>query len=153
MPSTHYFKGLTTLKNLLGNRIIRFLICGVITAVFNIVLLAILIESFKLNQVNQSFFRNLANIASIEVSLIFSFFVYRIWVWPSSSWSAKKIFKQELPLFHLSCGIVIATRSFILFPLLDWAGVNYVVNSLIGIAIGSVMNYVISNKWVFKTTK
>jgi putative flippase GtrA len=153
MSSTHLSKGLITFKKLLDNRIVRFLICGVVTAIFNVILLAVLIESFKLNQANQAFFRNLANVISIEVSLIFSFFVYRIWVWSSSSWNSKKIFKQELPLFHLSCGIVIATRSLILFPLLDWIGINYAVNSLIGIGIGSVMNYAISNKWVFKSTK
>jgi putative flippase GtrA len=153
MSSTYLSKSLIALKNFLDNRIVRFLICGAITAVFNVVFLAILIESFNLNQENQAFFRNLANVISIEISLIFSFFVYRTWVWPSSSWTLKRIFKQELPLFHLSCGIVIATRSFLLFPLLDWVGINYAVNSLIGIAIGSVMNYIISNKWVFKSTR
>jgi putative flippase GtrA len=153
MSSTHLSKSLTTLKKLLDNRIVRFLLCGIVTAAFNIALLAILIESFNLYQVNQSFLRNIANVISIEVSLIFSFFVYRIWVWPSSSWTLNRILKQELPLFHVSCGIVIVTRSFILFPILDWLRVNYAVNSLIGIAIGSVMNYVISNKWVFKSNK
>jgi putative flippase GtrA len=153
MSSTYLSKSLIALKKSFDNRIVRFLICGVITAVFNVVLLAILIESFKLNQANQAFFRNLANVISIEISLIFSFFVYRIWVWSSSSWTPKEIFRSELPLFHLSCGIVIAIRSFILFPLLDWIGVNYAINSLIGIAIGSAINYVISNKWVFKAKK
>jgi putative flippase GtrA len=150
MLFTPLSESLNALKKLWDNRIVRFLVCGVISAIFNILLLALLIEFFRLDQ---PVWRNLANIISIEISVLFSFIVYRLWVWSSHSWSVHKIFKQEIPLYHLSCGASIVARSFILFPLLDWIGINYTINSLIGIAIGSAVNYSISNKWVFKSTK
>ncbi len=140
-------KSLITLKKLFNTRIFRFLVCGGISAFFNIILLAILIEFFHLNQ---PVGRNIANFIAIEISVLFSFVIYRIWVWSSHSWTIRKIVRREIPLYHLSCGASIATRGFILFPLLDWLGVNYSINSLIGIAIGSAMNYVISDKLVFK---
>lgn len=134
------------LKSLLNNRIVRFLVCGVITAAFNILVLAVLIESLKLEQ---PIWRNIANFVSIEISVLFSFFVYRIWVWSSNAWTIHSISK-EIPLYHLSCAASIAVRSFILFPALNWLNVNYVLNSIVGIAIGSGINYVISDRVVFK---
>lgn len=98
----------------------------------------------------QPIMRNLANIISIEVSLIFSFFVYRTWVWSTGKWTFHEILWREIPLYHVSCGFAIATRSLILFPFLDWLGVNYIINTLIGIVISSGMNYVGSDRWVFK---
>lgn len=147
MFSTSLHQSLSALKKLFNTRIFRFLVCGAISAAFNIILLAILIEFFHLNQ---PVWRNLANFMAIEISVLFSFVIYRIWVWSSHSWTIRKIFRREIPLYHLSCGASIATRGFILFPLLDWMGINYSINSLIGIAIGSAMNYVISDKLVFK---
>lgn len=147
MPSKTLIKTPKTSKKLFSNRIFRFLICGIVTAVFNILLLAVLIESFK---IGQPIWRNLANVVSIEISVLFSFFVYRTWVWSSQHWIARQIFRREVPLYHLSCAASIAARSFIVFPLLDWIGINYAINSLIGIAIGSGINYWISDRIVFK---
>ena len=134
-------------KKLLNNRVFRFLVCGVITAAFNILLLSFLVEFFKLEQ---PIYRNLANVVSIEISLLFSFFIYRIYVWSSQNWSTRQILRREIPLYHLSCGVSISTRSFIVFPVLDWIGVHYAINSLIGIAIGAGINYLISDRVVFK---
>ncbi|GET35663.1 GtrA family protein [Microseira wollei] len=136
------------LTKLSQNRIVRFLICGGVAAAFNILLLAIIIESFNLDQ---PVLRNIANVVSIEVSLLFSFFVYRTWVWSKSAWKLKEVLWREIPLYHLSCGSVVAMRSLILFPVLDWLGVNYSINSLVGIVIGSAMNYVMSDQLVFKS--
>ena len=129
------------------SKIFRFLVCGVVTAAFNILIITVIIEFWKLDQ---PVFRNIANVVSIEVSLIFSFFVYRTWVWSRGSWNFLEVLWRQIPLYHLSCGSVVAIRSLILFPFLDWLGVNYSINTLVGILIGSVMNYVLSDRLVFK---
>lgn len=131
-------------------RIFRYLICGIITAIFNVVLIYLIIESWKWNT---QFLRNVANIISIEISLLFSFFVYRTWVWVSHHSSWQEILGQQLPRYHLSCGLVVATRSFLVFPILEGLKVNYQINTLTGIILGSVINYVISEKWVFTKNK
>lgn len=129
------------------SKVFRFLICGVITAVFNVLLLIAIIQAFE---IKTPFFRNFANVLSIEVSLIFSFFVYRAWVWSTRRSSIREIMFQQMPLYHLSVATSIASRSFVVFPILDWLGVHYVINTLIGIVLGSIVNYRISDKLVFK---
>jgi dolichol-phosphate mannosyltransferase len=50
----------------------------------------------------------------------------------------------------MSAGSAIITRIFIVFPILDWLGVNYAVNTLIGILVGASINYLLSDNLVFK---
>ncbi|WP_390824733.1 GtrA family protein [Anabaena subtropica] len=128
------------------NRIIRFLICGIITAAFNVLLLITLLELLK---IEQPLHRNIVNIVSIEISLLFSFFIYRIWVWSEGKWNFRNICFRQIPMYHISYGLVIVVRSFLLFPILDWLGINYIINTLIGILVGSIINYIFSEKLVF----
>ena len=67
------------LKRLLQKQAFRYLVCGLITAIFNVLLISSMIEILMLNT---PVLRNLANLSSTEISLLFSFFVYKIWVWP-----------------------------------------------------------------------
>ncbi|MEM1168856.1 MAG: GtrA family protein [Cyanobacteria bacterium P01_H01_bin.35] len=134
-------------KKLLKKKIFRYLICGVVTAAFNVLLISAIIELFG---INKPVMRNLANVLSIEVSLLFSFFVYRTWVWSKGNWTIKEVIWRQIPLFHLSIGASIGIRSFIVFPILDWLGVHYTINTLVGILFGSIINYKISDRWVFK---
>lgn len=128
-------------------QIFRYLICGAITAAFNIFLLFIIIEGLQLDT---PLLRNIANISTLEISVLFSFLVYRLWVWPSASRQIKDIIFYQVPLYHVSIGISIILRSFVLFPLMDWLGIHYAINTLIGIAIGSILNYLVSDRIVFR---
>jgi dolichol-phosphate mannosyltransferase len=135
------------LKKLLQKQAFRYLLCGLLTAIFNVLLISGMIEILRLNT---PVLRNLANLSSTEISLLFSFFVYKIWVWTGGTWEIKKVLFYQIPLYHVSAGISVATRIFILFPILDWVGVNYSINTLVGILVGAVLNYKISDKLVFK---
>lgn len=95
--------------------------------------------------------RNLANVSSIELSLLFSFFVYRIWVWPGASWKIHQVLLYQIPLYHVSAGASIILRSLILFPILDWLRFNYLINTLVGVLVAASLNYVISDRLVFRT--
>lgn len=139
-------KPLNLLNRFWEDKVFRFLVCGVITAAFNVLLLALMIKVFA---IHTSLLRNLANVLSIEISLLFSFFVYRSWVWPVNRLPLRDMLTRQIPLYHLSITASLASRSFIVFPILDWLGVNYMVNTLIGILFGSIINYKVSDKWVF----
>jgi dolichol-phosphate mannosyltransferase len=132
---------------LLNSRIIKFIGIGGISAVFNILVIHLFIQGFNCNT---SLLRNLANIASIELSLIFSYFAYRIWVWPGGNWTLREIFLRQLPLYHISAGAAVLLRISLLFPFLDHLGVNYALNTLIGVLASSVINYVLSDRLVFR---
>lgn len=134
-------------KKLFKPKILKFLMGGGVAAALNLILIFWMIESLGFNT---PFLRNVANAVSIEISLLFSFFVYRIWVWPGGVWTIREVLLRQIPLYHISAGTAVIARIFFVFPILDWLKVNYAVNTLIGVVLSAALNYVISDRLVFK---
>jgi len=132
---------------LLKQRTIKFLFGGGVAAAVNLLLIFILIEWLGFQT---PMLRNVANIIAIELSLILSFFIYRIWVWPGGVWSINSVLLKQLPLYHLSAGTAVLLRVMIVFPILDKLGVDYGINTIIGVLLSAVINYLISDRLVFK---
>jgi dolichol-phosphate mannosyltransferase len=132
---------------LLKQRLVKFLFGGGVAAAVNLLLIFILIEWLGFDT---SLLRNLANIIAIELSLILSFFIYRIWVWPGGVWRISEVLFKQLPLYHLSAGTAVLLRVLVVFPLLDKWGVDYGINTIIGVLLSAVVNYLISDRLVFK---
>jgi hypothetical protein len=86
----------------------------------------------------------------VEISVLFSFFVYRAFVWQESRASWRQTVFRQLPVYHISVNISVLSRIFAIFPALDWLGVHYTVNNIIGIAAGSAINYILSDRLVFR---
>jgi dolichol-phosphate mannosyltransferase len=135
-------------NKLFNIRILKFLLGGGVAAAFNLLLIFVMIDLFKFDT---PFLRNVANTVSVELSLLLSFFIYRTWVWPGGSWDLREVFWRQLPLYHISAGSAVVTRIFLVFPILDWLGINYAINTLVGILLSASLNYVISDSLVFKT--
>lgn len=135
------------LKKLSRNKVFKFFVGGGISAVINLMLIFALIEWAGLNTPT---LRNIANIISIELSLLASFFIYRIWVWQGGSWTAREVLFRQIPLYHVSAGAAIVVRILFIFPFLDRLGVNYVINTLLGVLVSAILNYVLSDRFVFK---
>ena len=91
------------IKKILKKRTFRFLLGGGISALVNLLLIYIMIEKAGFNT---PLLRSIANVVSIELSLIFSFFIYRSWVWTGGTWKISEVFGKQLPLYHLAAGIV-----------------------------------------------
>ena len=132
---------------LLKQRLVKFLFGGGVAAAANLLLIFILIEWLGFET---PLLRNVANIIAIELSLILSFFIYRIWVWPGGVWRINSVLFKQLPLYHLSAGTAVLLRVLIVFPLLDKLGVDYGINTLIGVLLSAIVNYLISDRLVFK---
>ena len=139
--------GVSFIKKLLRQRAVKFLLGGGVAAFFNLMAIFILIEGLGLTTPLQ---RNIANIIAIELSLVFSFFIYRIWVWPGGVWRISEVLCKQLPLYHLSAGASVLLRIIVVFPLLDRLGVDYGINTLVGVLLSAVFNYLISDRLVFK---
>jgi dolichol-phosphate mannosyltransferase len=135
------------LKKLLQKKVVKFLIGGGVAALINLFLIFVLIEWLGFNTVT---LRNLANIIAIELSLLASFFIYRIWVWTGGSWKLREVIFRQIPLYHLAAGTAVLARIFLIFPILNWLGVNYLINTLIGVLVSAAINYIISDTIVFK---
>jgi dolichol-phosphate mannosyltransferase len=139
--------GVSLIKKLLRQRAVKFLLGGGVAAVFNLIAIFVLIEGLGLTTPLQ---RNIANVIAIELSLVFSFFIYRIWVWPGGVWCIWEVLSKQLPLYHLSAGASVLLRIIVVFPLLDRLGVDYGINTLVGVLLSAVFNYLISDRLVFK---
>lgn len=135
---------------LFKSKIFKFLIGGGIAAAINLVLISSLIDYLGFNT---PFLRNIANVISIEISLIASFFIYRSFVWTGGNWNIKEVLLRQLPLYHVSAGTSVMIRIFLIFPILDWLKVSYVINTLVGVLLSASINYLISDRFVFKTSK
>ncbi|NEO32400.1 MAG: glycosyltransferase [Symploca sp. SIO3C6] len=136
-----------SLKEIFQKQVIKFIFGGGVAAAFNILLIFVIIEWLGFNT---PLLRNIANTVAIELSLLLSFFIYRIWVWPGGNWAIKAVLCKQIPLYHIAAGAAVITRIGIVFPLLDWLGVNYGINTLVGVLLSAAINYVISDRLVFK---
>jgi dolichol-phosphate mannosyltransferase len=92
--------------------------------------------------------QNYVNFAAMEISLVYSFFVYRSFVWRDKTRSASRVLLRQLPLYHLSAGAGLLTRT-LLFPLLQIVGLHYLLNIILGIMTGASVNYTLTNRYVF----
>lgn len=136
------------LKKLFRQKLFKFILGGGVSAIINLLLIFLMIEKLGFDTPT---LRNIANVISIEISLLASFFIYRIWVWPGGSWALQEVLWRQIPLYHLSAGTSVIARIFLLFPLLDWLKINYAINTLVGVLLSASLNYLISDRFIFKT--
>ncbi len=135
------------LTKIYNNKIFRFLIAGGVAFLINLFLIYWFIDDLGFNT---PFLKNIANVISIEISLIASFFIYRIWVWTGGDWTIIDVILIQLPLYHLSAGLAVLLRVFLIFPFLNWLGISPGVNTMIGVLLGASINYVASDSLIFK---
>ncbi len=135
------------LTKIYNNKIFRFLIAGGVAFLINLFFIYWFIDDLGFNT---PFLKNVANAISIEISLIASFFIYRIWVWTGGDWTIRDVILIQLPLYHLSAGLAVLLRVFLVFPFLNWLGVSPGVNTMIGVLLGASINYVASDSLIFK---
>lgn len=127
-------------------RILLFLVGGGSAAIVNLVLAYIGVDLLGFSSELQ---QNYVNLVAMEISLVYSFFVYRAFVWRIKTWDKAQILLRQLPLYHLSAGAAVVVRT-LLFPLLQLLGVYYLSNIALGILVGAAMNYVLIDNFVFK---
>lgn len=84
--------------------------------------------------------QNYVNLAAMETSLVYSFFMYRAFVWKDKTSSVRWIVLRQLPIYHLTAGAGLLTRT-LLFPLLQVIGLRYLPNIAKGILVGAGVNY------------
>ncbi|TRU70514.1 MAG: glycosyltransferase [Microcystis viridis Mv_BB_P_19951000_S69] len=136
------------IQKIINNKILKFILGGGVAASINLLFIFIFIEWLGFNTPN---LRAIANAISIEISLLASFFIYRIWVWTGGNWTLKDVLLRQIPLYHFSAGVAVISRIFLIFPLLDRLGVNYAINTLVGVIVSAVLNYLISDRLIFKS--
>ncbi len=126
-------------------RVLLFLIGGGSAGVVNLILAYVGVDLLGFRSELQ---QNYVNLVAMEISLVYSFFVYRAFVWRVKTWDSAQVFLRQLPLYHLSAGTGVLARVF-LFPLLQLLGVHYLPNVALGILVGAAVNYVLIDNFIF----
>ena len=96
---------------------------------------------------------DIANILAIEISIIFNFFYSRRWTWNHIEKKHGKLLVYQCLKFHLAIlpGFVIRA---ILFPVLSHVfKMHYSTNTMIGVAIAMILNFLLYDKIVFAGKK
>ena len=131
---------------LLEPRSFRFLLVGMLGALSNILILLALVDFLHWETI---FLKSLANVIATEICLVASFFSYRQFVWQIRPFDWRSVLQSELLNYHISIASVIAIRSLLLFPFMDWIGLDPATNTLIGVGIGAILTYTLSEKLIF----
>lgn len=123
-----------------------FLIVSGSAVILNLLLLFMMVNFMGFNT---ALGENIANAVSMEIGIVYNFFMSRAITWKDRQWEhGSKLFIQLIK-FHLTIGITILFR-LVLFPILQLAGIHYIINAAIGIAISAVFNYIIYDNLIFK---
>jgi dolichol-phosphate mannosyltransferase len=113
----------------------NIILSGSVSALFNILLMLILVGELNFNTF---FLINISNLISIEISLIISFFIYRYFVWSHT----KDEVSNNFNIFP------VLLRILFVFPLLDLLGVHYLINTIIGIFLSFLFNILLSDDFL-----
>ena len=124
----------------------KFLIVSGSAVALNLLLLFLMVRYLGFGT---SLLENVANAVSMELSIIYNFFMSRAITWRDRDREKGiKMFIQLLE-FNATIGVTILMR-LALFPTLQHVGVPYLLNATIGIALAAIFNFFIYDFWVFK---
>jgi len=124
----------------------KFLIVSGSAVGLNLLLLFLMVRYWGFDTL---LLENVANAISMELSIIYNFFMSRAVTWADRHKEHGKRLVIQMLKFHLTIGITMLFRLG-LFPLLQLLGVFYILNAAIGIALAAVFNFVIYDTVVFK---
>ena len=127
-------------------RITKYGINGLIVALSQFLAIIFLVEVCKFNSL---LLKNFANFISIEVSIIVGFVLHSLLTWRYKYKSTKELLHKCL-FFHGITGISFITR-IVIFYVLETLNVYYLTNTLIGIIVAIILNFIGYDKIVFKS--
>ena len=125
-------------------KIIKFGLVGISGIAVNMGLLWFLTEQLH-------FAYWMSSIIAIEMSILTNFILNNLWTWTDQP---QKQYFIRIFEYHLAVGIsALLGNWLILIILTQFLGVYYLVSNLIGIAIGSLLNFILNDLWTFKINK
>ena len=127
-------------------RIKKFILVGGSAAVVNLGLMALLVELFGFEGY---FFKNLANLISMETSILYAFICNRIWTWYDAPKKEGKKLVGQFFLFNLAvlAGVLVRIG---LFALFEFYGLFYLLNVTLGIGVAAILDFILYDKIVFR---
>ena len=124
----------------------KFLLVSGSAVALNLLLLYLLVTYCGLNT---PLGENIANVISMEIAIIYNFFMSRWITWGDRQKETGLQLLYQVLKFHITIGITILFR-IVLFFLLQLAGLHYLINSAIGIAVSALFNFAVYDTLIFK---
>lgn len=126
-------------------KITKYIAHGGVVATSQFISIIILIELFGFtNSIQQ----NIANVISIEISVLVGFLLHGFVTWNRKPESPSDLMRR-FAKFHLITGVSFAIRV-VMFYILSLAAIDYKLNVLAGIAVAVLINYIGYDRYVFK---
>jgi glycosyltransferase involved in cell wall biosynthesis len=125
--------------------LVKYVINGAFVALSQILSIYLLV---KYANFNTDSLQEIANIISIEISVLVGLFLHSYITWRYRYETTRKFLKVFV-YFHLVTGISFVVR-IALFPVLAALGIDYMTNTLIGVALAIIINFFGYDKLVFK---
>jgi putative flippase GtrA len=125
--------------------VVKYCINGVFVALSQIITICLLVKYFNFDTNN---LQEIANIISIEVSILVGLFLHSFITW-RYKYETTRNFLKVFVYFHLVTGISFLVRV-LLFPILASFGISYMSNTLIGVVIAIIINFFGYDTFVFK---
>ena len=131
-------------KHFWTTRVLKFMAVGASGVVVNMGILLFFKELAHLNY-------KLAIFIAIEVSILTNFLLNDSWTWKDRD---KHTLLRRLLRYHVSTGLTAFLFNWgILVFLTDIFKVWYVISNLVGIAVGTMSNYLLNNLWTFRNRR
>lgn len=121
-------------------RFIKFSIVGTSGVVVNLGTLFIFVHFLGVNKF-------ISGALAIEISILNNFFWNNLWTWSdrrSESWYIR-LLKYNFATLTTS-----ALGNYIVYAFLLRMGVHYMIAGIIGIGVAVIINFLLSDRWVFK---
>ena len=125
-------------------KLFKFILIGITLTIVNLILIYFFVELLKLNTL---FLKNVSNVLAIEIGIVLSFVLNRHFTWPESK--KKDTFLNQIIRFHYVVGFSAIFRV-VLFAIIQFFGINYLINTLICIMLSSIFNFIFYDKRVFQ---
>lgn len=124
----------------------KFILVSGSAVLLNLLFLHVMVKYLGMNSVLGE---NIANIISMELSIIYNYFLSRAITWKDRYREQGRRLLYQIVKFHIAIGITILMRIG-LFALLQWWGVFYILNAAIGIIIAAGFNFIAYDIIIFK---
>jgi dolichol-phosphate mannosyltransferase len=87
---------------------------------------------------------------AIELSILSNFLINHQWTWRNHA-EERSVWNKLLRYHVAVAGTAFFSNYVILIGLTEFMGIHYLQSNLIGILIGTVSNYLINDRWTFRT--
>jgi len=127
------------------DKLLKFFVVGCLLATFNLLLIYFFVDILLFNT---KLLENIANIITIEIGIIFSFFFNKNWTWKDTSKNIKDNIMLQLLKFHTVVAFTAILR-ILFFVLFQSISISYILNTLLCILIVSIFNFILYDLKVF----